>query len=487
MLSFDSDRPLIDDFNRDDVEDIVNLVPNADAADWLAANVPLFDCPDESIRTTWMYRWWCFRKHLKQTPAGIIVTEFIEPVRHAGLFNSISCALGHHLAEGRWIRERRYLDEYSRFWFIADNGNPEPRFHRYSSWFPTAAWDRFCVTGDRGQIVGLLDHFIEDDHRWEMERLRSDGLFFQFDVWDGMEESISGSRTHRNARPTINSYMTANARSISKLAALAGRDAVSKEYAEKAESLRRRFIAALWDDEAKFFKAQTNEGPLSDAREAIGFIPWMFDLPDCDAGFEAAWDQLIDEAGFWAPRGITTAERRHPRFRSHGVGKCEWDGAVWPFATSQTLAGLANVLRRGSNPNVSRDHLLQAIQIYARSHTKNGRPYIGEYHDEVTGEWLKGDNPRSRYYNHSTFCDLIITTLVGLQPQADGSIRLDPLLPANTWDFFCLDRVPYHGSMLTIAWDRDGRRYDRGRGLSVLVDGEQVARQLNLGPIDLMR
>ena len=52
---------------------------------------------------------------------------------------------------------------------------------------------------------------------------RPDGLFWQYDVADGMEESISGSRTAKNIRPTINSYMAANARAIAQIAGLAGR------------------------------------------------------------------------------------------------------------------------------------------------------------------------------------------------------------------------------------------------------------------------
>ena len=36
---------------------------------------------------------------------------------------------------------------------------------------------------------------------------------------------------------------------------------------------------------------------------------------------------------------------------------------------------------------------------------------IDRYLDEVTGYWLKGDQERSRYYNHSTFNDLMITGL----------------------------------------------------------------------------
>ena len=53
-------------------------------------------------------------------------------------------------------------------------------------------------------------------------------------------------------------------------------------------------------------------------------------------------------------------------------------------------------------------------------HKMNGRPYIGEYHDEITGDWLiTGPKAaRSRDYNHSTFCDLVISGLVGLVPRA---------------------------------------------------------------------
>ena len=101
----------------------------------------------------------------------------------------------------------------------------------------------------------------------------------------------------------------------------------------------------LWNAEAKFFEVRLEDGAFANVREAIGFIPWYFKLPEPNHGYETAWAQFTDEQGFRAPFGITTAERRHPQFRSHGVGSCEWDGAVWPFATSQTLTALANVLR----------------------------------------------------------------------------------------------------------------------------------------------
>jgi hypothetical protein len=443
----------------------------------MVANVPLFNCPDEQIEQTYYFRWWTYRKHIRQTPEGIVLTEFLTPVGHAGPHNTISCAFGHHLAEGRWMRDQRPLDEYVRFWFRSGpNGGPAEHFHKYGSWAAAALYDRYLVTLDRDFVVGLLDHLVADYELWESERQRPDGLFWQFDVRDGMEESISGSRTAKNIRPTINSYMAANARAIAQIAGLAGRRDVEDQFQKKFETLRSRMIDALWDADTSFFKVRFEDGRLSDAREAIGFIPWMFDLPGPEQS--AAWHQLTDPAGFWAPRGLTTAERRHPDFRTHGVGTCEWDGAVWPFATSQTLTGMAKLLRGPPQSYVTKRDFVEAMRVYAAAHQKDGEPYIGEYHDELTGDWLITGTKalRSRDYNHSTFCDLVITGLVGLTPRPDDTLIVEPLLPEDSWDWFCLEGIPYHGRDLTIVWDRSGERYHRGAGLAVWINRRQVAR-----------
>jgi hypothetical protein len=307
-------------------------------------------------------------------------------------------------------------------------------------------------------------------------------MFWQYDVRDGMEESISGSRTAKNARPTINSYMYGNALALSKIAEMAGEKETSEEFQNKANKLRELTQKNLWDTKAEFFKVRFENGFLSDAREEIGFIPWYFNLPD--PGFEPAWTQVLDPNGFKAPCGLTTAERRHPQFRSHGVGTCEWDGAVWPFATTQTLVGMANLLRNYNQSYVSSKDYFDALLTYAKEHKKNGKPYIGEYHDEINCTWLKGDNPRSRYYNHSCFCDLVISRLVGFCLRDDDVIIVHPLVPAGTWQWFALDNVYYHGKTVTIIWDKTGEKYNRGKGLSVFVDGSLAANSMTLERIE---
>src|SRR5688572_6091007 len=63
-------RTYVDYFNATDSEYVRNYIPNEKAFSWLSLNVPLFECPDTTLEKIYYYRWWCFRKHLKQTPDG---------------------------------------------------------------------------------------------------------------------------------------------------------------------------------------------------------------------------------------------------------------------------------------------------------------------------------------------------------------------------------------------------------------------------------
>jgi len=462
----------IEGFNAMEPETIVNAVPNAAAWDWLQTNVPFFECSDREVEGIYWFRWWSLRKHLKrdQGSGRWVLTEFLTKPR------PVSSALGHQLSEGRWLRDQSYLDDYVLYWLRENQGKPQDHLHKYSQWFQYALWQRWLVTQDTPALTGLLEDLVADYRKWETDRMRADGLFWQADVWDAMEESISGGRKLKNVRPTISAYMFGNAQALAEMARVAGRAELVAEFEAKAAALRQSVEATLWNKSLDFFGSVTEELSPIPVREQIGFIPWYFELPEKEKGYEVAWKQFTDEQGFKAPFGITTAERRHPQFRTHGTGTCEWDGAVWPFATSQTLTALANVLRDYPAQNaVTTSDWFDAFLTYTRSQHYDGLPYIGEYLDEKTGVWLKGRDPRSFYYNHSTYADLLIAGLVGLRPRADGTVEIAPLLPTDKWDWFCLDGLRYHGRDLSIIWDRDGKRYGRGAGLTVLVAGRIIA------------
>jgi hypothetical protein len=302
--------------------------------------------------------------------------------------------------------------------------------------------------------------------------------------------------------------MYADALAISRIAQLAGKPGIEEQFQEKALRLKTLVQERLWDPKDEFFKCiplPTQDSLLTtwnfqdmppdhNVREQIGFLPWAFNLPD--RGYEAAWRQLMDPHGFAAPYGPTTAEQRHPRFMfRHDAHECLWNGPSWPFSTCQTLMGMANLLANDDQTVVDRQDYLRLLKIYAGSHYRrlaDGRVvnWLDENLDPFTGEWLsrsmlenwgwraeKGGRERGKDYNHSTFCDLIISGLVGFQPGEGDAFTVKPLVPDGVWDYYSLDHLTYHGKKITVLYDRSGERYGRGKGLRVLVDDQPVAEE----------
>ncbi|MFV0541515.1 MAG: MGH1-like glycoside hydrolase domain-containing protein [Aestuariibaculum sp.] len=475
ILKSENFKHYADYFNRMEDENMAKAIPNDSAWGWMQKNIPLFECPQDNFEEIYYFRWWSLRKHITDTPQGYAITEFLVERSYADKYNLIACALGHHIYEFRWVHNPQYIEQNVQLWFRGNNGKPMDKLYKFSSWTPNALYNMYLVNKDEGFLLDMYPDLVKDYAVWEYERKRSDGLFWQHDVKDGMEESLSGGRHVKNARPTINSYMYANAKALATISKM--KDDTEKEayFNAKADTLKQLVETRLWNANDMFFETLTEQDTLSQVREAIGFIPWYFNLPDADKGFEKAWEQLKDEDGFSAPFGLTTAERRSPRFRSHGTGTCEWDGAVWPFATSQTLTAMANLLNNYNQDVVGKTDYFKQMDLYVESQYHRGRPYIGEYLDETTGYWLMGDRERSRYYNHSTFNDLIITGLVGLRPRADEKIEVNPLIPQDKWDWFCLDNILYHGNIITVVWDKTGKKYNKGKGLKVFKNGKEVA------------
>lgn len=482
VLRYDDFAHYADHFNTMEDENIVTTIPNAQSSEWMRRNIPLFDCPQDNFREMYYYRWWTLRKHIKRTPVGYGMTEFLVDRSYADRYNLIACAVGHHVMECRWLRDTTYLHQILRTWYFGNDGKAMSKMDKFSSWNPAAIVEAWKVTGDTTFLISLKPRLEEEYARWERTNRLSSGLYWQGDVQDGMEESISGGRKKQYARPTINSYMYGNARALAFVCDMVGEQEQAKNYTLKADTLKRLTQQLLWNDSQRFFETLRGDSSAS-VREAIGYIPWYFHLPDSGKPYDEAWLQATDPKGFAAHYGLTTAERRHPQFRSHGTGRCEWDGAIWPFATSQTLTAMANYLNDYPQPVITDSVFFDQMQRYVESQHHRGRPYIGEYLDETNGAWLMGDRERSRYYNHSTFNDLVITGIAGLRPQADGSIVVNPLVPRGQWQYFCLDGIAYRGHLLTIIWDEDGQRYHQGSGLTVLVDGTPRAHRSDLGKL----
>ena len=464
-------KEYVDLFNENDEESYHNLISNDRAYEWLKDEIPLFSCPDKDIEKAYYFRWWTYRKHLRLTDDGYIITEFLPRVPWSGKHNEINAAVGHHIYEGRWLKNgKKYLSDYIRFFL--DNSD---RGHQYSAWLVDALFHLCEIEGDYTLGNELLAKLVAYYEEWEHTHLLKNGMFWSFDNYDAMEFSISGTDESlhylRGIRPTLNSYMCADAYAIARFAELCGDTELSTRFRRKGDALKAKINECLFED--GFYRAYHyySENEITDIfdrlakkqpRELIGFIPWVFGIPE--KGFENVFRLLDDPAAFYSEQGLTTAERSHPRYLYPVHHECLWNGYVWPFATSQTLTALYTVIRDYSDREEYKDLFCKLLKQYAVSHHRikeDGTtvPWIDEVRHPEYDDWssrtiLKEKweiYERGKDYNHSTFCDLVISGLVGVSVTADGGIAVNPCIPKD-WEYFTLDGVRVGGKSYLIEY-----------------------------------
>tara|TARA_B100001564_G_scaffold349569_1_gene352849 strand:- start:2112 stop:3773 length:1662 start_codon:yes stop_codon:yes gene_type:complete len=494
-------KEYVDKFNKYDHELYKQFIDNKNAYKFLSGNIPIIEIPDKVIEEKYYFRWWTFRKHIKSTVDGFVITEFLPKVYWSKKHNTINCPAAHHIYEGRWLRNPKYISEYIDFWLK----NSEDGIRQYSFWIADATLAFNKIHRNDSLLFTQLVPLISNYNEWE--KIRKDNnksLFWQWDEKDGMELTVSGKILNggieksgvKAVRPTINSYMYGDAIAISKIAYLKNELEIGKKFEKKAKKIKEKLQSRLWNKDLSFFTVlpknyNKTTKPLN-IRELIGYVPWYFNLPDDKLEYTIAWEKLKDTLGFSAPYGLTVTERSHPFFKiSYNGHECQWNGPSWPFATTQTLKAFANYLNNYSkNCSVSKDEYYPLLLQYAKSHkirneTGEEQNWIDENLNPFTGDWIsrtrlkewengtwsdaKGGVERGKDYNHSSFCDLVLNDLLGIKPKLNSTIEINPLIPDN-WEWFAVKNVNYQGKKIDIVWDKSGEKYELGKGLTIFVN-----------------
>ena len=392
-------RKYVEKFNENDEELYINEIDNSKAAEWLCEEIPIFECPDKELEETYYFRWWTYRKHIKKTEEGYIITEFLPQVPWGGKYNEINAAVGHHIYEGRWLKNSgKYLKDYINFFL-----DHSDRGHQYSAWLIYAIHQMCRVTGNWDFGINILEKMCRYYEEWENTHLLPNGMFWSYDNFDAMEYMISGTtedlRCLKGIRPTLNSYMCADSWAIADFARRAGKENVEKKYLEKHKALKSAINKYLWQngfyrafhfedgDEGKSCKELIDGWIDKSPKELIGYIPWMFNIPE--NGKENVFDYLTDKNCFFTDFGLATAEKGNKRFLYEVDHECLWNGYVWPFATAQTLTAMRNVVM---NDTKYKDSFFKLVKQYAKSHKRtreDGKTvnWIDEVRHPQRDEW----------------------------------------------------------------------------------------------------
>jgi len=514
IISLDLLKKYVDRFNENDNELYKQFISNEEAFPFLSKNIPIIDLPDKVIEETYYFRWWTYRKHIKNTDDGFVITEFLPDVYWSKKHNTINCPAAHHIYEGRWLRDSQYISDYINFWL----NNSKDGIRQYSFWVADAILAFNSIHRNDSILSKQLGPLIKNYNEWENTRKDSDkSLFWQYDVNDGMEFTASGRILNKEiekfgveaTRPTINSYMYGDAKAISKISLITNNLSKSQEFEDKANKIKKQLQKRLWNNDLNYFTVLPKDydkttKPIN-VRELIGYVPWYFNLPDDKPKYALAWEKIKDSLGFAAPFGLTVTEQSHPFFKiSYEGHECQWNGPSWPFATTQTLKAMANFLNNYSNnKTISKQDYFNILLQYANQHKlKNDKGetvnWIDENMNPYTGDWIsrtrlinwegkgwseeKGGVERGKDYNHSGFCDLVLSDLLGIKSNINNSIEINPLIPSD-WEWFAAENIPFQGKEISLVWDKTGKHYKLGKGLMLFIDQKLAIKKDNVQKI----
>lgn len=403
---------------------------------FLLDNLPEFYCSDKDLEEIYYFRAYTFSKHIKKDNNGkYVITEWLN-VPWENL--PISCAVGHHLAELKWFRNASNIaKDYIDYW--CEN---QEKLLVYNNWFIYAVWDYCLATNNMDFALSRVDKLELYFIQFESMHKSKLGIYKGVDNYDGMELSISGF----GLRPTINSYVYANAYGLYKIYEYGNNQQKAEEYKLFAENLKNKINTdlfkddfyynqpiAMWEEMPRLLPRFSNPRQDYGVKELIGYVPFYFGIAQKEHAI--AWKYFSDKTVFSAPYGLTTADMSHEQFNFEFPHMCLWNGPVWPYATSQTLTALAKTLKAFGEKGlpVGKKDFCSALKIYAKSQhitDESGyRPWIDENLDGNSGEWIarkwmyehgRKDKDRGKDYNHSTFIDLILGGLCGIEKQGES-------------------------------------------------------------------
>jgi hypothetical protein len=94
-------------------------------AQWYRDNIPFFECSDKEIEAVYYYRWELYKAHIRNVGVDeYVITEFINDVHwDRDPYSTINAATMHHIYEGRWLKDDRYMDSYINYMYQGGGNN----------------------------------------------------------------------------------------------------------------------------------------------------------------------------------------------------------------------------------------------------------------------------------------------------------------------------------------------------------------------------
>jgi hypothetical protein len=296
----------------------------------------------------------------------------------------------------------------------------------------------------------------------------------------------------RLERGDFAAYLYGNANALAEAYTLLENERKAAQFRDIARLIRENCLVKMWDDNDRFcYAVREADNAVARTREIVGFYPLMSRMLPDEPRYMAMLAYLVDPDEFWTPYPPATASKSCPAYTPEiGVwpaagGKrhnCMWNGPFWPHAASVMLDVAAIAIQDYEQEHVMPEQFWHMFDRYTHVQYENegfDKPITHEYYNGETG-FPEGVPD----YFHSTYCDLIIRYLVGLQPgNSDEEVEIRPI--PGDFKHFSLRNVRYRGHDIDIVYNKRGGLLGKRRGLTVWVDGKRVAHDRRLKPLTI--
>ena len=470
---------------------------------WWADNLVYLDTPEDNIDKTLFYRWWLMRYNFLD--ANVPGNDFQFPTTMEGVLgynNSIVLTVGMFIDDLKYFRDPIYsygsalsVGESSKSTRFIDNpGNPAHWSNSYTQYVTEAAWRAYQIHGGPGQLGAPLAKHSESDVK---------GLLKDFDFnknglieysWGAMTgndaDAVSFDWARGNMDRTENAYLYSNSKAAANFYEAAGDTAGAERMNDQAQSVRSAVLEHLWEDEratpdevgleGNLLKHKMANGDLNPWKEINNYYPFSVGLmpKEGDADYDAKYVEAL--------RLFADSDQYpvFPFFTANQVDKAA--AAEKGFVGSNNFSIinstvwfrlLSSTLRDYQTDYITPEMYKQLLYWNAYAHYQDGDNRLPNQNEFwADGSAKDGGKIGYRSWIHHTILGTTNFTMIedtmGLRPREDNLIELDPI--DIGWNFFTANNVRYHGSDLSVVWDKDGTEYGGPAGYSLYVDGEKA-------------
>jgi hypothetical protein len=451
--------------------------------DWSGffAQAPDFRCSDPYLEKYFNYRWYGLRLNA--------IDHGRAPLRHPCVFEGINAGWFRHnisyssqvlAKDTRWLHDPalaqgcilNFLESqrddgfiFGGLWPEKQPGTWNPTLMYHSDW-GGAVQDVYAIHPDRGFLKACYEPLTRYAE-WFSRQRDPEGTHL-YDVVNQAEtgqEYMSrylfvdprgdewGALRLKGVDATV--YVYKLQRALAWMAAELGHADQAAHWHHFADCTADAVRNSMWDPRwHKFCDVDPRNGRRSPVKALTDFYPFLTDLATTQH-LPAIHEHLLNPQEFWTewPAPATALDDDLADAWGRWKGKrmsCTWNGRTWLM----TNAHIADVLGQAAL------NLDPQLEPYAATFLTRfiymlfvdrdlARPTSYEYYNPLTGQapFFRGTED----YMHSYIIDLLLRYVVGLRPQPDGGLVVEPLQFGLA--HFALDNCVIAGQPVSVCWD----------------------------------